>query len=372
MSKKVYVISEIPTPHNNNLVVELLKQNNFRFKFYYTKRISNMYSFSNDVFLDHSSIIYLDSAWSKIKFFIESIINIKSNFIFIGWPSSIVKLLILLFYIMKKQFFFWTDNPKEFSIYKACYPFPIRIIRNIFYYILKVRTRKIFVVGEHTKPNFTKHGFPSDKLVNLPIFVNLNILEYKDENIRKRSRQLYQVKENDFFILSGSRLTFEKGYDILLSSIKIIVDRGYTGFKLLLIGKGEQKEKLVSYVSLNNLQEFVLFKDWLPINEFYEVIASSDLFIHPARFDAFGGGTLIAMSLGIPVVGSEGAGSVIERVVEGYNGFRYNQEDYKTLSDILMKCFINRELLNSLGINARKTAEKWPPEKGVEIIINSI
>lgn len=372
MKKRVFVISKIPTPHNNVLVERLLKQSDIDVEFIYAKRSSEMYSFSDEVFINDGSIKYLENLKSRIQFLLKSLANLRHTFLFIGWPGNTVRLLILIFYVIDKEFCFWTDNPIEFSYNPNVYPVHIRFVRRLFYHIVKARARKIFVVGESTKASFIKQGFAGDKLVNLPIFIDIDTRRYKEESIRNRTRQLYRIGRDEFLITAGSRLTHEKGYDILMSSIKLIAEKRHRNVKLLLVGKGEEKERLVSYVSKNDLSQYIIFQEWLAAKEFYEAVASSDLYVHPARFDAFGGGTLIAMALGIPVVGSTAAGSVVERVINGYNGFIYEPEDYERLAELLIICLEERKLLEILGKNARKTAERWPPEVGVQILRDNL
>jgi glycosyltransferase involved in cell wall biosynthesis len=111
---------------------------------------------------------------------------------------------------------------------------------------------------------------------------------------------------------------------------------------------------------------------WMPGDEFQLAVAAADVFVHPARFDAFGGGTLFAMAAGTPLIGSLGAGAVVERVRNGHNGLTYDAEDIGALAGHLAALAEDESLRKRIGPEGRSTAEMWPPEKGVEILLSSI
>ena len=116
-----------------------------------------------------------------------------------------------------------------------------------------------------------------------------------------------------------------------------------------------------------DLENLVIMKPWLEMSEFQSWIMSSQVFVHPARFDAYGGTTL-AMSLGVPVVGTYTAGSAVDRIVSGRNGFLYQAEDTQSLASLLKLLLEQPDLRKRMGEASRKTALQWSPDKGVEIL----
>ena len=46
----------------------------------------------------------------------------------------------------------------------------------------------------------------------------------------------------------------------------------------------------------------------------------SDLYVHPSRYDAYGP-SYIPLSMGVSVIGSNKAGVIIDRIINGHNGF---------------------------------------------------
>jgi phosphatidylinositol alpha 1,6-mannosyltransferase len=111
----------------------------------------------------------------------------------------------------------------------------------------------------------------------------------------------------------------------------------------------------------------IKFTGWLDIQEFKEIIANADIFIHPARFDSYGGTTL-GMALGVPVIGSMGAGAAVDRIKHGVNGFLYEPTDTKALSIYIARLLQFAELRHRIGEAGRQTAMQWHPSRGVDII----
>lgn len=66
----------------------------------------------------------------------------------------------------------------------------------------------------------------------------------------------YKGLENKTIILSIGRLVNQKGFDFALKAVKILKEKGFN-FKWFIIGIGELKEELNTYITQNNLQNHV-------------------------------------------------------------------------------------------------------------------
>ncbi len=95
----------------------------------------------------------------------------------------------------------------------------------------------------------------------------------------------------------------------------------------------------------------------------------SDVFIHfVPSLDPFPVAVLEAMAAGLPVIGSDMAGSVVERVKNGENGFVISSTDVEGLAESIIKFIINPSLVENMGYAARQTAEEWPVERAEQVI----
>jgi glycosyltransferase involved in cell wall biosynthesis len=76
------------------------------------------------------------------------------------------------------------------------------------------------------------------------------------------------------------------------------------------------------------------------------------------------------MALGVPVIGSYGAGAAIDRIQQGRNGFLYDAEDIQSLANFITLLYQNPDLRRRMGSEALKTAQEWPPSRGVQILVD--
>jgi glycosyltransferase involved in cell wall biosynthesis len=227
-------------------------------------------------------------------------------------------------------------------------------------------------VGQHAVESFRQRGYPEDKLVNLPIFVPLDQQKADFVGDRNRIRSKYRVHNGALLFASGSRLTPSKGFDLLIEATARVRRTTTHPFKVVIVGRGEQESVLRQQIAALELTDTVLLEQWMEPHEFEEFIACSDAFVHPARFDAFGGGTLHAMALGVPVIGSDGAGVVVERVVHCRNGLVFGSGQVDDLVGCMVHVLNHPGVLTEMGRQARQTAEEWPPERGARIICDAL
>lgn len=366
----INLIQDRATPHNNVLIEAFKANPEVKINLWYAedqdKKIFADYpKLGNDLTNEHfTSNLYGSSLnW---RFIWYCLTNSNERFVIVGWINANTRLLHLLFFILRRPFNHWTDAPEEpkknIKLKK--------VLRFILYKLLNLSNSKVFVVGENSKRRFIDLGVSEKKLVNLPIFIRSE----SDLSLYKKNKnQIYNqylVKNNQFVISAGSRLVFEKGYDLLIRAIEILPKECKENTKVIIVGSGEEEEELKQMIADLNLQETIHIDSWLPMEKFKTLIANSNLFVHPSRFDSFGG-TALAMMLGVAVIGSSKAGAAEERIVQGVNGYLYEPENISDLSNLIYKVYKNPELLKELSLAAHKTALEWKPERGRDILINN-
>lgn len=100
-------------------------------------------------------------------------------------------------------------------------------------------------------------------------------------------------------ILAVGRLTYQKGFDLLLKSWTLI-NKNYPDWTLTIVGDGEDKKSLERLIDDNNLRKSVkLVGKTNNISEYY---ASAEFLCLSSRFEGFPMVLLEALSFGLPVV----------------------------------------------------------------------
>ena len=72
------------------------------------------------------------------------------------------------------------------------------------------------------------------------------------------------------------------------------------------------------------------------------------------------------------MIGSDGAGAVVERVVHEWNGLVFRAGQATALASCMLRLLNDPETIAQMGYRARKTAEEWPPERGGQIICDAL
>jgi glycosyltransferase involved in cell wall biosynthesis len=362
------LIQDIATPHNNVLIAALKNHENVELKLWYAKENNDkLYQWDKNITHEHlvAKIYGNQINW---KFLFYCLFKRKEKFLIVGWMNINTKFLHLLFFLLRRPFNHWTDLPD----YQYKNQTVVSILKNkISNFVLKKSKCKIFGVGKITLDYFINLGFPKSNLENLPIFVNTD----EDlENYKLRRTQIntkYSTNNQTFLIVAGSRLIFDKGYDLLVEAFSIIPLNKRINMKLVIVGSGDEKKAIEKLIKSYDLSENTVIEPWLSIEDFKLLIANSDVFIHPARFDSFGGTTL-GMAMGKPVIGSYTAGAAYDRIIGGYNGYLYDSKDVSKLAEYIILLYDDNDLKIRLGKNALMTAKEWSPLKGADTLAKNL
>ncbi|WP_026694379.1 glycosyltransferase [Peribacillus kribbensis] len=122
------------------------------------------------------------------------------------------------------------------------------------------------------------------------------------EFIKKRAFDtvVFSNPENSFRILSVGRLSYVKGFDLAVKSLKILYDRGFTNIKWYVIGYGGYENELEELISQHNMQNsFILLgKKTNP----YPYMKLCDIYVQPSRYEGKAVTVTEAKILGKPVL----------------------------------------------------------------------
>jgi glycosyltransferase involved in cell wall biosynthesis len=162
-------------------------------------------------------------------------------------------------------------------------------------------------------------------------------------------------------ILFVGRLIDWKGPDYLIKAMPEILLRFPTA-KLLIIGSGPLKEKLVSLVEGFTLNEHVIFIDRVPQQELVTFYSTADIFVLPSiineksETEGLGVVLLEAMACGLPVIGSD-VGGISDIIKNGETGLLVCQKDSKDLGNQIIRLLTDASLRGKVVGNARNLIE---------------
>jgi glycosyltransferase involved in cell wall biosynthesis len=288
----------------------------------------------------------------------------KSSFFVIGgWHEPTIMAVINMLIVRHRPFAIWTDTPdvyRDRPVLKA-------VLRTIWLRRIFAHARYLMGTGLPALSILEQIGGPKNKLVNFPYFVDLNTFTPASESKNTNP------SSPTIFLSSGRLVNSHKGYDIAIKALSSVASSiQSTHFIYKIAGSGPDREILEDLAKNLGILENLKFLGWLEPNELSDFYKSGDIFIHPSHFDPYGVAVLEAMASGIPVIGSNKAGSVIDRIQHMKNGLIHCANDIDDLSEKISYVFSDYKQVQAMGREARRTAELWPVTKGVEMIKSMI
>ena len=173
-----------------------------------------------------------------------------------------------------------------------------------------------------------------------------------------------QNKLNNADLILGctSRIRLiRKGQEYLIEAIGILTKKTGKNIQAVLIGDyvpgyESQKEYIHSLISKYDLENRIHFlghlKDPLP---YYRLF---DVFVLPSgEPEPFGGVIMEAMSMGLPVIGSN-AGGTTEQIADGWNGYLFENQDANDLAQKLALFLDEKDKLKLFGSRSIKRIEE--------------
>lgn len=164
-------------------------------------------------------------------------------------------------------------------------------------------------------------------------------------------------------IIAVGRLAYQKGYDFLLPAFKKVTDK-YPEWKILIVGGGEDKEKLLKLSSELGLTDKVIFTGAVKNVESYYL--ESSIFVMSSRFEGFPNVLLEAISFGLPIVSFDCPCGPAEIIENGVNGFLIPAEDIIQLAAKMETLIDSSTLRHQMGQASVKLSEKFYLEKIVK------
>ncbi|MGG7141935.1 glycosyltransferase family 4 protein [Clostridium nigeriense] len=241
----------------------------------------------------------------------------------------------------------------------------VNTVHNIFFdkkILTKFSYKKaiLIAVGGHVKKNLCSfYGFSESKVTVIynavkPLVMPINPIEYIEE---------YRVK-NNFLISNIGRLSEQKGMIYFIKAAQILLKK-YDGLKFLIVGDGELKEELESYIKECNIGDNVILLGYR--SDIQNIMAQVDLVVLSSLWEGFPLTPIEAFSVGKPVVATNIEGTV-EIIRDKYNGLLVEP---KNEIDLAKKIEFFIQNPNELKIYGNRAMETYRLNFDIEKFNNS-
>ncbi len=173
----------------------------------------------------------------------------------------------------------------------------------------------------------------------------------------------FSKKSKTFKIVFIGRLVWQKDPLTFLKAIKLIANK-ITNFEVIILGDGNLREEMESFVKKNNLTPKVSFKGWITKDEMIKHYQSAIIQVISSRDEAMSIAALEALSCGLFVISTPVSGNT-EIIQEGINGLFFEIGNEIDLSEKIIKIY-NKYKSNNMEIPSDilfKFREKYSWEK---------
>ena len=187
----------------------------------------------------------------------------------------------------------------------------------------------------------------------------------KQLNIVKK-RESLGLKRDDFVILFVGRIASEKNVELLLTSMRYVVNNCPKA-KLLIVGDGPDLNKYKTFVKKQGLEENIIFTGKVPWESIAEYYLISDVFTTASKTETQGLTVIEAMAASLPVVCINDE-SFTNTVIDNLNGKIFkNKRGYKKA---IIELYNDPKELKRLSKQARISADMHSSKYFVESILD--
>lgn len=178
----------------------------------------------------------------------------------------------------------------------------------------------------------------------------------EDSRIRSRRQTLGL---DGLVLLYVGRVWRSKGLDTLLSAYEQVAAKR-DDIALLIVGDGADFEYYRNWCDIRGIPR-VVFQGFVQQDRLPEIYALGDVFVFPTRGDPYGLVVDEALASGLPVLASDHAGEISERVIAGETGYLFHVDDQSALVELLEAVLQNPEHVTEMSRQStQKFADRTP------------
>jgi glycosyltransferase involved in cell wall biosynthesis len=283
--------------------------------------------------------------------------------ILIGYYLSAMALSGLALGALRRPWVFWTDTLKPPGESRAT-PLQQAIAGRTRRWFLD-RSTACLTTGEVGRRSLLKNGVADSRIFSLPFVVDADWIRSSVDAKRPEReaiRASLGVPPDQKLLLYVGQIVELKRLDLLIDALSELRKKGVGGIGVLLVGEGPAVPELKEQVARLQLGDIVRFRPAQRNVELPGLWAATDCFVIPSRQDAWPVVVVEALTAGLPVLGSTGCGSVVDRVKPGETGWIFKNGELADLVEKLeaiVACDFPK--LRAMGDSARASMEEWSP-----------
>jgi glycogen(starch) synthase len=157
-------------------------------------------------------------------------------------------------------------------------------------------------------------------------------------------------------LLCLGRLTIQKGFDLAVQALKVMIDR-FPNVRLIIAGDGPERNQLEQQVADLGLKEVVDFVGWVAPDKVPALLNTATVVVMPSRWEGLPLVALEASLMARPIVASRVEG-LTEVVVHQQTGLLVEKGDSRGLAEALAFLLDHPEVATAMGQTARRRVQE--------------
>lgn len=178
-----------------------------------------------------------------------------------------------------------------------------------------------------------------------------------DHTLSERQRSASFSAENCPQVILVGRLAPQKNIPLALAAVASYITRFDNRIRLIIVGEGEDREKIRAEIDRLNLHDIVTLRGTLKGRDLEMAYAESDLLLMTSLNESFGLVLIEAMTKGLPLVSVDIPG-VRNVLADGVNGL-LSEPKPEALADAMHKLVSDTSLYESISVNNQERARQF-------------
>lgn len=247
------------------------------------------------------------------------------------------------------------------------YPFwPMRLVTTVHGWVEKTRRtplyywidrctlrfyEKVICVSDDLYQTCRKYGVPKRRCMLLEN--GIDVSDFKRRQSVEQAKSALSVPQDHFLIGAVGRLSAEKGFDLLIRSVDVLIKKGQN-ISLMIFGEGNEQSSLQKQIDESGYNERIQLMGFrTDLRACYEAM---DLFVLSSLREGLPNVVLEAMAMNVPVLSTKVAG--IPRLIQhDVNGYLIDSGSSELLTSALTILISDASLRDRYRQAGRQTVE---------------
>lgn len=211
----------------------------------------------------------------------------------------------------------------------------------------------LVAISENIKQVLIADGVVSKKIK--VIRSGIDVHKFAELKLKSSFRKELNLPENSLIIGTVAAIVGHKDYSNLLKAAEIVIN-SRENVVFIAAGSGDKEKEVFALAKQLKLKKRFKFLGYR--NDVGQLLKLMDIFVLASKLEGLGTSVLDAMSVGLPIVGTN-AGGIPEMIENKVNGLVVPKQDPQALATALTKFIDDRDLRKKISQNCKKKVKQF-------------